>query len=52
MKKLVKNSSEAENFQGTSLVYFPALAAKPAGSDGLSQETQLLTFSFGQLHRR
>ncbi|NLF97856.1 MAG: hypothetical protein GX569_14055 [Candidatus Riflebacteria bacterium] len=49
MKKLVKNSSEAETFQGTSLVYFPALAAKPAGSDGLSQETQLLTFSFGQL---
>jgi hypothetical protein len=49
MKKLVRNSSEAETFQGTSLVYFPALAAKPAGSDGLSNESQLLTFSFGQL---
>jgi len=49
MKRLVRNSSEAETFQGTSLVYFPALAASPAGSDGLSNETQLLTFSFGQL---
>ena len=48
MKKLVRNSSEAETFQGTSLVYFPALAVKPAGSDGVSQDAQLLTFSFGQ----
>ncbi len=49
MKKLLRNSAEAVTFQGTSLVYFPALAARPAGSDGLSEESRLLTFCFGQL---
>ncbi|PKL41819.1 MAG: hypothetical protein CVV41_16760 [Candidatus Riflebacteria bacterium HGW-Riflebacteria-1] len=49
MKKLVRNSAEAKTFQGTDLVYFTALAAKPAGSDGISPDSQLLTFSFGPL---
>jgi len=48
MKRLLRNSTEAETFQGTNLIYFPALAATPAGSDGLSNDDSLLTFSFGQ----
>lgn len=48
MKKLLRDNSEAKTFQGTRLIYFPALAAKPAGSNGLSGDDKLLTFSFGQ----
>lgn len=48
MKKLVRNHDEAAKFKGTGLTYFAPLAAKPAGSEGWSNDGALLSYSFGQ----
>ncbi|HNX77941.1 MAG TPA: hypothetical protein PKM56_19860 [Candidatus Rifleibacterium sp.] len=48
MKKLTRSHDEAAVFKGTSLTYFAPLAALPAGSDGVSNDDSLLSFSFDQ----
>lgn len=48
MKKLVRNHEEAARFKGTGLTYFAPLAARPAGSDGWSNDGALLSYCFGQ----
>ncbi len=48
MKKLTRNHEEAAAFKGTSLTYFAPLAALPASTDGASDDSTLLSFSFCQ----